>query len=286
MEVEYLMTMLRDLKAATAVGLTMAIACSVANFLAPTILADERAEGIPPDSARLDLARIDRTIRKEPVYRTKPRYALLVLGPKAETRMWLVIDGKTLYVDRNGNGNLTEKGEQVDAEKTESTDILEFRVGDFMEADGKTKHSTLAVSQYTHFQLGKLVNTVAITGVFGGLAQTTNGEDGCSFGISAKDAPIIHFNGPLTLKVKWVGVDYPGGSKLLKEAPYRLEAGDKVSQLHVQVGSPGIGPETFAALAMEKRFPVDLHPLVEIRALSKADPKKPVKTSFFLKERC
>jgi len=276
-------TMLGKLQAATAVVLVLALACSRAPLPAPTISEGDEGGGAFPDSARLGLTKIDRTIRKEPVYRTKPRYALLVFGPKAETRMWLVIDGKTLYVDRNGNGDLTEEGEQVSAEKI---DRLEFRVGGLFEADGKTKHSTLTVSQYPHIQLGKLVNTVSVTEVFGGLAQTTNGEDGCSFDVSAKDAPIIHFNGPLTLRIKWVLVNRRGRLELLKEAPFRLETGDKLSQLHVQVGSPGVGHGSFAALAVEKWFPVDLHPLVEISAPSKDDPKKTVKTNFILKERC
>src|SRR5436305_13025755 len=78
-----------------------------------------------PCPVRADLTQIDRTIKKEPVYQSRePRYGLLVLGPKAETRVWLVFDsvpdplrpGKArdyLYVDRNGTGDLTERIEAV-----------------------------------------------------------------------------------------------------------------------------------------------------------------------------
>jgi hypothetical protein len=59
-----------------------------------------------------DLAKIDRTIAKEPAYKSKPKYCLLVFGPGAKTRAWLVLDGDTLYADRNGDGDLTEKGER------------------------------------------------------------------------------------------------------------------------------------------------------------------------------
>src|SRR5437867_4405005 len=72
------------------------------------------------NSLAADLASIDRIIKKEPAYRTgKPKYCLLVFGPEAKTRVWLVQDGDTLYVDRNGNGDLTEEGEKVAAEKKE-----------------------------------------------------------------------------------------------------------------------------------------------------------------------
>jgi hypothetical protein len=60
-----------------------------------------------------DLTKIDRTIAKEPAYRSKPKYCLLVFGPEAKTRVWLVLDGDTLYVDRNGNGDLTEERERL-----------------------------------------------------------------------------------------------------------------------------------------------------------------------------
>src|SRR5262245_47091454 len=60
-----------------------------------------------------DLTKIDRTIAKEPVYKSKPKYCLLVFGPEAKTRVWLVQDGDVLYVDRKGNGDLTEPGQKV-----------------------------------------------------------------------------------------------------------------------------------------------------------------------------
>jgi RNA polymerase sigma factor (sigma-70 family) len=68
------------------------------------------------DAGAPDLAKIVRRIRKEPKYQSKsPRYCLLVFGPKAKDRVWLVMDGNTLYVDRNGNGDLTEKDKCIQA---------------------------------------------------------------------------------------------------------------------------------------------------------------------------
>src|SRR4051794_18801088 len=61
-----------------------------------------------------DLTKIDRTIAKEPAYQSKaPRYGLLVFGPQAKSRAWVVLDGDFLYVDRNCNGDLTEEGERL-----------------------------------------------------------------------------------------------------------------------------------------------------------------------------
>jgi hypothetical protein len=57
--------------------------------------------------------RIDRNIRKEPAYHSKPQYFLLGFGPEAKKHVWVVLDGEDYYVDRNGNGDLTEVGEHV-----------------------------------------------------------------------------------------------------------------------------------------------------------------------------
>jgi hypothetical protein len=38
-----------------------------------------------------DLAKVDRSIKKEPAYQSKsPKYCLVVIGPEAKTRIWLV----------------------------------------------------------------------------------------------------------------------------------------------------------------------------------------------------
>src|SRR5579875_43304 len=74
----------------------------------------------PVPAKPADLSKIDRTIKKEPAYKGKPRYCLLVFGREAKTKVWVVIDGPTLYVDRNGNGDLTDAGEQVTCAKKET----------------------------------------------------------------------------------------------------------------------------------------------------------------------
>src|SRR5207302_6716243 len=91
-----------------------------------------------------DLAAINRTIAKEPAYKGQPKYCLLVFGPEAKARVWLVQDGDTLYVDRNGNGDLTEKGKQVTLRQGEQT-FRTFEVGE-VRVGGLT-HKELSVTQ-------------------------------------------------------------------------------------------------------------------------------------------
>ncbi|MBS0260551.1 MAG: hypothetical protein JSS02_01235 [Planctomycetes bacterium] len=58
----------------------------------------------------IDLTAIEKTIGKQPAYKTKPRYCLLVFGAEAKIKVWMVEDDKTLYIDRNANGDLTDDG--------------------------------------------------------------------------------------------------------------------------------------------------------------------------------
>src|SRR5436305_15112853 len=99
----------------------------------------------------VDLTQVDRSIRKEPAYHANPGYCLLVFGQEAKDRVWLVLDGDTLYVDKNGNGDLTDDGAPTKAgafEPSKHPIIARERaikVGDLPVA-GLT-HTELSVSQ-------------------------------------------------------------------------------------------------------------------------------------------
>jgi hypothetical protein len=141
--------------------------------------------------ADADLAKIDRNIANEPVYQTKsPKYCLLVFGPEARTRVWLVLDGEVLYVDRNGNGDLTEKGEQHRGVKDAKG--IRWHIGEILESDGKTRHTDLRVwLRSDSFRLDMRTAD--------GIHQHVGEEMGrLRFADRAQDAPIVHLAGPLT----------------------------------------------------------------------------------------
>src|SRR5215471_7460239 len=108
------------------------------SLLGPALLAISSAP-----AAAIDLNKIDRTIGKEPAYKSAPKYCLLVFGPEAKTRVWLVRDGNVLYVDRNGNGDLTGPGARLAGEKC--PDGIKWRVGDVREREAKAPHKDLLV---------------------------------------------------------------------------------------------------------------------------------------------
>src|ERR1044072_4019914 len=95
--------------------------------------------------AAVDLRTIDRTILKEPAYRTaQPKYCLAVFGPKAEARVWMVLDGDTLFVDRNGNRHLTEAADKVKGDPIpKGKDEVQFNTGTITAKDGVLPNTRL-----------------------------------------------------------------------------------------------------------------------------------------------
>jgi hypothetical protein len=190
-------------------------------------------------AAAADLTKIDRTIAKEPAYLTKsPKYCLLTFGPEAKARFWLVLDGDRLYVDRNGNGDLTEKGKCV------TSASAWFQAGDLLGPDSKTKHTRLRLRR--HDDCTRLIVQV------GGQRRQFVGFDDTDplhFADRPGDAPVVHFNGPLSIQ--------------LYEGPPRLIPG-KIAELNIAIGTPGLGKGTFAAIECCAVFSKGTAPLAEI----------------------
>lgn len=70
------------------------------------------------ESPDIDLAKIERKIRHEPKYQGQPHYALFLFGPHAEHKVWFVVDGDSVaYIDRNGNGDLTDPEDKVELDQ-------------------------------------------------------------------------------------------------------------------------------------------------------------------------
>jgi hypothetical protein len=245
-----------------------------------------------------DLKRIERRIVREPAYQAKPKYCLLVFGPEAKTRVWLVQDGDTLYVDRNGNGDLTEPGEKVRARKGDEDQnqegVFYFEAGDI--PDGKQTHKglTLSVSKLDHlasldsrvkaflgrnpsargYRLtidvampgwkgaglgGRVEHIVAATDVHGILQPAERPED----------APIIHLGGP------WQITFY---------SPHQLTIG-REEDLVLSVGTPGLGAGTTAYIGYQGVIPENAYPTATITYPARQG-QSPQKERYQMKQRC
>jgi hypothetical protein len=233
-------------------------------------------------TAAADLTKIDRTIAKEPVYQNKPKYCLLVFGPDAKTRVWLVIDGDVLYVDRNGNGDLTEKGERLELREPEC---------DITEPDRGTKHTGLLVKPQKD---GGMVVSLMAEGKY----RQRSGP--VMFAGRSQDAPIIHFDGPLSVRfssasadtdresAKAAPVDLSPRERLLqqlgKDIPLPGERRpNKVVSLGAVLGTPGLGKGTFVTYKAREILGQPNEQIVVEAAFPHQDAKsKPIRVHGFL----
>jgi hypothetical protein len=222
-----------------------------------------------------DLSKIDRSIKKEPAYAGKPKYCLLVFGPEAKTRVWLAVDGETLYVDRNGDSDLTGGGEKV------KLPAMEPQKGEWAAAtrdaelgsvrEGKLTHTDLTLFQARPREgfapktpdekdIARILEGNFKDDVFGVQVRiqgerrfkqsaVADASGVLRFAATPKDAPVIHFNGPWSMGLL-------AGPKVVP--------GEKPADLKACVGTPGLGKGTFAAAVYEGLIPADAHPVAEI----------------------
>jgi hypothetical protein len=112
----------------------------------------------PPAFAPIDYAKVERRIGKEPAYVGKPRYAHFVFDAAGTHRVWAVIDQSdpekgwydVLYLDRDGDGDLTEEGERLTTTYREAGEpagiAVDFKVGDVVVPGTGEKHTDFRIS--------------------------------------------------------------------------------------------------------------------------------------------
>jgi len=227
-----------------------------------------------------DLTKIDRIISKEPYYQTKsPKYCLLVFGSDAKYRVWLVLDGDTLYVDRNGNGDLTEPGKSTKPESG-NTDPASFKPITIFGPDGKTEEKLdFALYGWFDYRVGK--NTTKVSPSisiwwkgrwFGAWGDETGP---CTWGTRAQDAPILQIDGPLQM-----GFEIPAESAFQRK-------GDGQFELSVGVGTKGLGKGAFVHLSYANNaIPVNVHPSALLEIPNKIPGGPPIRVQAVIKQRC
>jgi len=221
------------------------------------------------------LDKIDRNIAKEPVYQGKPAYCLLVFGPEAKTRVWLVLDAKAkcLYVDRNGNGDLTEKGKQF-TPTNHNLDQRIYEVGEIIASDGRTKYSKLRIEHWGTAAEARGIG-FAVPESFR-LSVEANGKlqrvQLKAFGANPRNAPRIHVDGPLTFAL----FDAPGQT---------FARGDEPSALTALIGTWDADRQALTTIPIDSP-PANVHPIAEVEFPGNRPKAKPLKLKVVLDQRC
>jgi hypothetical protein len=241
---------------------------------------------------------------KEPKYVGKPNYCLLAFGRQAAHCVWLVQDGNTLYVDRDGDGDLTKPANKVMANQLRLGDddgSFAFDAGD-LTVGGKThKDLRFLVSQLRSFagnpnlmampkvaaavkanpscMTARLELDVDCASLKGGgsggrvvyMVGPFDTEGPIQLAAKAADAPIIYFDG--ILQITFYG----------NEPVWR---GGRDQDVVLCVGTAGRGPGTFAMIKYEGTVPANANPKIEVTYRPKDPAQAPTKELFELRERC
>lgn len=235
--------------------------------------------------AEVDYLTIDRSIAKEPKYITDPRYALFILDPAGKFRAWAVFDKSkadlpyydVLYLDMNGNGDLTEPGDRFVGKYNESLApagmAMTIRVGKVPVPGTKLVHTDLLFCTMPKvdrkgfwFQM-KWDGKDEVSGGYGKV-----GIDTTVFTNSAKSAPILRPTplGPLSFAF-W------------QPAPVVLPIG-KDTDVSLVIGGAGSGPDTLCSLS--EHFLLADKDLIVATLIAKDQDGKEIRTRNEIKKHC
>jgi hypothetical protein len=234
----------------------------------------------------VDYDKIERRLSKEPAYQAKKQwYALLLFGAEARLKVWVVLDGETLYVDRNGDGDLTGAGERFAKE----ADCKNIEIAD---PDGKTRYVITRVrSDYSHYT-PKARREREAKGIPPGLLIEVSIQGSVEYHQycdveemrdDPRKATISHFHGPLSIGQRLINWKIWEGDA--------LKTGDSPSRVCAFVGTMSEKHGCWVVVgSYDERdispLPKGLHPVVEID-FPGADPKAPpVRRKYELKEFC
>ncbi|MCI0357844.1 MAG: hypothetical protein L0211_05070 [Planctomycetaceae bacterium] len=214
----------------------------------------------------VDLTKVDRSIAKEPVYKNKPKYCLLVFGPEAKIRVWLVQDGDkdsdVMYVDRNGNGDLTEEGERLKGTPDSEGFLFSLTLpaeiaGDWRWIGLTRRYDRLGGGYMALLDPAASANYHYVAYYQSLVPKCCYRDVKLSFADWPQEAPIIHVGGPLAILLDNPRLTLPRGRESL---------------LAIHLGTPGVGQGTTV-------FPGDERPgkaRAELRLPGRKPREKPV----------
>jgi hypothetical protein len=222
----------------------------------------------PTRALAADLSKIDRTIKTEPTFKGKPKYGLLVFGPEAKIRLWVILDGTDLYVDKNGDGSLTPE----ERFPQDGRELREFDVA------GGYKVKSIGVHRSEKDKRVFLMASVEVAGKFRQYCDLSLVEH-------RQDAPVAHFDGPLKLGLR--EINWSCTEKLVRDGASHdlfvwVGTFDKANGCWVVLSNTVIDRGDYH----RKDFPTDLHPLVEIEYQPAHPGDNLVREKDEMKKRC
>ena len=146
-------------------------------------------------------SRFDRAIVKEPTYQSAPKYCILTLGSSSDTKVWMIEDGKRLFVDRNANGDMTDDGPPIQPGKVRNLGDghrdFEYSLDAITPSNG-SRHTNFVLRRWNY---GEAEDSYGLSLSVNGQMPMYAGWFGTFWSTNRETAPIVHFGGPFTPKL-------------------------------------------------------------------------------------
>jgi hypothetical protein len=216
-----------------------------------------------------DNPQLGRTPVKEPTYTSTPKYCLLALGLNGDTKVWMVEDGKRLFLDKNANGDLTDDGPPIEPSKERGVGTKQWDfnyVHDAITATDGSRHTDFDLRRWNY---GEEQDSYGLSLSVGGKLHAYAGWYGTFWSAKRETAPVIHFGGsfsPCMLR------------------PDEITIGTRPKRFSVGFENPGSGPGAESRLSIEA-LPPNAVPKVTIEWPTAAG-SPPLRTTQPLPERC
>ena len=211
----------------------------------------------------------DRTIIKEPKYQSTPKYSLITLGNSGDLKVWIVEDGKRLFVDKNANGDMTDDGPPIEPSNVRNLGANRWDFEYLLDAITPAHGSRQTRFVLRRWNYGEKEDSYGLSLSVDGQMPMYAGWFGTFWSTNREAAPVIHFGGPFT-------------PKLLRRKDFTIgETQQRLSLCFLNPGS-GAGAESRLSIDALPRFVV---PELNIEWPTAGD-RAPLRTSHLLIERC
>jgi hypothetical protein len=194
----------------------------------------ELRNGFPPPSSAA-LAGVDRVLETQPRLKTRtPKYCLLVFGHQVTTRVWLILNGDILHVERDG----ALRSYTPEACTGTGGAWRECSIGDVVESPNLT-HRELRLMLRTD------TATLTMRSEGWGLRDVLYVVDNVAFAGSPSESPLVHLNGPLMIETA-------------------LREGRAPAEITARIGTAGLGAGSFASITTSVAEQILARPVAEV----------------------
>jgi hypothetical protein len=210
----------------------------------------------------------DRPAVREPRYQSTPKYSLMALGRSGDVKVWMVEDGRRLFVDKNANGDLTDDGPPVEPSnvRNRGTNQWDFNyVFDAITPANGSRHTNFDLRRWNYGEGEEYGLSLTVDGqlpLYAGWFDTF-------WSTKRETAPVIHFGGPFK-------------PKLLRSQEFTIQP--EPQRVSVGFVCPGSEKGAVSRLSIEA-LPRSAAPKLHIEWPT-ASGNAPLKTTHALTARC